>query len=166
MEALQAILSRRSIRHFEDKPVPAEVVQNLLKAAMCAPSACDMQPWHFVVLTERAILDEIPKFHPHAAMLPEAKVAIVVCGEPDTSRHWQQDCAAAAENILLAAHAQGLGAVWLGVYPRDARVNGVRALLKLPEKEMPLCIVAAGYPAEQIPASERYSEAKVHRNGW
>jgi nitroreductase len=166
MEALQAILSRRSIRHYKDKPVPAEVVQNLLRAAMSAPSACDMQPWHFVVLTERKVLDEIPKFHPHAAMLPEAPLAIVVCGEPDTSRHWQQDCAAAAQNILLAAHAQGLGAVWLGVYPRDARVAGVRALLKLPEKEMPLCIIAAGFPAEELPPSARYDEARVHRNGW
>ncbi len=166
MEALQAILTRRSIRQYTDKPVSTEVIQNLLKAAMSAPSACDMQPWHFVVLTDHKVIDEIPKFHPHAAMLPKAQIAIVVCGEPDTSRHWQQDCAASAQNILLAAYAQGLGSVWLGVFPREARVNPLKALLKLPEKEVPLCIIAAGYPAEELPPSDRYDETKVHHNEW
>lgn len=166
MEALEAILSRRSIRHYTNKPIAEGMVKKLLEAGMSSPSACDFQPWHFVVITERRLLGEIPTFHPHAAMLPEAPLAVLVCGEPDTSRYWQQDCSAAAQNILLAAHALGLGGVWLGVYPREQRVAPLRKMFNLPESITPLALIAVGYPAESLPPQGKYNEAKVHYNKW
>jgi nitroreductase len=166
MEAFEAILSRRSIRKYTDRSVSQDTVKDLLKAGMAAPSANNLQPWQFVVLTERSLLDAVPSFHPHAAMLKEAPLAILVCGEPESSRYWQQDCGAATENILLAAHALGLGAVWLGLFPREDRVKGVRELLKVPEAIIPMALIAIGYAAEEKTPSDRYNEAKVHQNSF
>jgi nitroreductase len=166
MEAFEAILSRRSIRKYTDRSVSQDTVKDLLKAGMAAPSANNLQPWQFVVLTERSLLDAVPSFHPHAAMLKEAPLAILVCGEPESSRYWQQDCGAATENILLAAHALGLGAVWLGLFPREDRVKGVRELLKVPEAIIPMALIVIGYAAEEKAPSDRYNEAKVHQNSF
>lgn len=167
MDALEAILSRRSIRKYTDRPVPEETVKELLKAAMSAPSANNVQPWEFVVITERKLLDAIPEVHPYSKMLKEAPLAIVVCGDSQKQeRYWPQDCAAATQNILVAARALGLGAVWLGVYPRDDRVAGLAKLLGIPGPFVPLCVISIGYPAEEKPPSNRYDEAKIHRNGW
>jgi len=166
METLQAIFTRRSIRHYTKDPVSAETVQKLLEAGMSGPSACDFQPWHLVVIDDRKILDEIPTFHAHASMLPEAPMAILVCGEPDVSRYWQQDCGAAAENILLAAHDLGLGAVWLGLYPRENRTVPMRKLLNIPENVSPMALIVMGHPNEQKPPQGKFTEEKVHRNRW
>ena len=166
METLQAIFTRRSIRHYTKDPVSAETVQKLLEAGMSGPSACDFQPWHLVVIDDRKILDEIPTFHAHASMLPEAPMAILVCGEPDVSRYWQQDCGAAAENILLAAHDLGLGAVWLGLYPRENRTAPMRKLLNIPENVTPMALIVMGHPNEQKPPQGKFKEEKVHRNRW
>jgi nitroreductase len=166
---MEAILSRRSIRRYTPDPVPEEVIQELLAAAMSAPSASNEQPWQFVVIDDRHLLDEIPKFHPYAGMLKQAPLAIAVCGDlklETMSGYWIQDCSAATENLLLAAHAKGLGAVWLGVHPREERVNAVRELLGLPEQVRPLCLISIGYPAEQKPPSHRYDASRVHRNRW
>jgi nitroreductase len=169
MEDMEAILSRRSIRRYTPDPVPEEVIQELLAAAMSAPSASNEQPWQFVVIDDRHLLDEIPKFHPYAGMLKQAPLAIAVCGDLKLemmSGYWIQDCSAATENLLLAAHAKGLGAVWLGVHPREERVNAVRELLGLPEQVRPLCLISIGYPAEQKPPSHRYDASRFHRNRW
>ena len=166
MEAVEAILSRRSIRRYLDKPISPEILRTLLEAAMSAPSASNMQPWQFVVIDSRSLLDSVPGFHPHAAMIIECPLAILVCGEPETSRYWQQDCAAATQNILLAAHASGLGAVWLGLYPREDRVKGMRELVKVPEDVIPMALIALGYAAEQKPPSNRFNQGKIHHNGW
>lgn len=166
MEALENILGRRSIRRYTEEPIASSTIDSLLKAAMSAPSASNIQPWQFVVITERNILDAFPSFHPHAPMMPQAAAAIMVCGEPERSRYWQQDCGAATQNILLAARALGLGAVWLGIYPREDRVNGSRALLGIPEPVVPMALVALGYPAEQKAPSERFDEAKLHHQKW
>ena len=169
MEAMDAILSRRSIRKYTEGPVPDEVLNELLAAAMSAPSAGNQQPWHFVVIRERGILDEIPKYHPYSAMLKEASVAILVCGDLKSEKHkgyWVQDCSAATENLLIAVEAKGLGAVWLGVYPREERVAGIRKLLGLPEHIIPLSLIPVGYKGEQKPPANRYDASKVHHNGW
>jgi len=169
MEAIDAILSRRSIRKYTADQIPENVLDVLLKAAMSAPSASNEQPWHFVVIDKRSILDDIPNIHPYSRMLMGAPLAIAVCGDlllEKGSGYWIQDCSAATENLLLAAHALGLGAVWLGVYPREDRVSGIRKLLALPEHIVPLCIVSIGYPAEIKPRSNRYDPERVHRNKW
>ncbi len=169
MEALEAILSRRSIRRYTDEPVSETAVTQLLRAACAAPSANNQQPWTFVVIDERELLDAIPDVHPYARMSKEAPLVVLVCGLPERERHpgyWEQDCAAATQNLLLAAHAQGLGAVWCGVHPREQRVQGVRELLGIPAEVVPFALIVVGHPAEEKPPSDRYSEERVHRNGW
>jgi nitroreductase len=169
MDALTALCSRRSIRLYTGKPVAQELVRELLNAAMSAPSAGNERPWHFIVLTDRLILDSIPRFHPYAAMLKHASVAILVCGDVSLERHkgyWVLDCAAATENILVAAHAKGLGAVWCGVYPTEDRVAGFRSLLGLPEQIVPFSLVPLGFPAEIKHAGDRYEADRVHENRW
>ena len=124
MDTLLAIRTRRSIRAYQDKPVPEELTQKLLAAAMQAPSARNQQPWQFIVIDDRALLAKIPGVMPNAAMAAEAPLAILVCAElalEKSQGYWVLDCAAAVENMLLAAHALGLGAVWCGVYPREPR---------------------------------------------
>ena len=168
MDAMEAILSRRSIRKYANQPVPEPVLKQLLQAAMAAPSAGNEQPWQFVVIDDRKILDEIPTFHPHSSMLREAPIAILVCGDLKLAKYkgWVQDCSAATENLLLAAHALGLGAVWLGVYPIEELVGEMRRLLGAPEHVVPFSLVSVGYPAERKPPAERYDESRIRRNKW
>lgn len=166
---LEVIFKRRSIRKYTAQPVAEEAVTNLLRAAMSAPSARDQRPWHFIVIRERALLDAIPGVHPHSQMLREASVAILVCCDPrleKTEGYWAQDCAAATENILLAATAQDLGAVWLGVYPRQERVEGIRGLLGIPPEVIPFSLVPVGYPAEQKAPKGEIDPQKVHHERW
>lgn len=169
MEALKAIFTRRSIRKYQSRPISPEQIETLLKAAMSAPSAGNQQPWHFVVIQERQLLNEIPKIHPYSKMLLEAPVGILVCGDKNLDRfkhYWVQDCAAATENILLAANATGLGAVWLGVYPVEERVNQIRQLLNMPEDIIPFSLVAVGYATAEKPPAERFDPARVHWDEW
>ena len=169
MDAIEAILARRSIRKYHKKPVSKEIVKELLEAAMSAPSAGNEQPWHFIVIDKAEILSEIPSFHNHAEMLKDAAVGILVCGDMNLEKHrgmWVQDCAAATENILIAVQAKGLGAVWLGVYPREERMDGLRKLLNIPEHVVPFSLISIGYPAEEKPRSNRYNESRIHYNRW
>ena len=169
MDAIDAILFRRSIRRYTSQPVSDNVIKELLEAAMSAPSAGNEQPWHYVVITDRAILDEIPKYHPYSSMVREAPVAILVCCDLHLDRHdglWVQDCSAATENLLIAVQAKGLGAVWLGVYPREERVTGLRKLLGIPEHVIPFSLIPIGYPAEHKPKANRYDTSRVHHNRW
>ena len=169
MDALEAIRTRRSIRKYQNKPVPEKLVQEILAAAMMAPSARNGQPWQFVVLDQRGLLDEIPKFHPYAEMVAEAPLAILVCGDvrlEGSPGYWPIDCAAATQNLLLAAHALGLGAVWAGVYPREERIEGFRRLLGLPDHVIPHSLVPLGYPAESRPSAPRYRADRIRHNRW
>ncbi|HUT09641.1 MAG TPA: nitroreductase family protein [Thermoguttaceae bacterium] len=169
MNALEAIHTRRSIRKYQEKPVPEELVRQVLAAAMCAPSARNAQPWRFVVIDDRELLAEIPRINPNAQMAGRAPLAILICGDLNLEKsagYWVVDCAAAAENLLLAAHALGLGAVWTGVYPRENRIDGLRRLLKLPENVVPHSLIVLGYPAEECVAEDRYRADRVHRNRW
>ena len=166
---MKEIFERRSIRKYTCKEVSDESVRELLKAAMSAPSAGNQQPWDFIIVKDRAVLNEIPKIHPYAQMLKEAPVAIIVCGALEREKHagyWVQDCAAAIENILIEAQFLGLGAVWLGVYPREDRVTGLKKLLEIPENVIPLAVISIGWPAESKAASQRYDEQKIHIDKW
>ncbi|MHB8118209.1 MAG: nitroreductase family protein [Methanothrix sp.] len=169
METLQAIKTRRSIRKFLDKPVSREMVRELLEAAMFAPSAGNEQPWQFIVLDDRKFLDEVPNICATASMCRQSPLAILVCGDSSLEKYpgfWVQDCSAAVENLLLAAHALGLGAVWAGVYPMMDRVEAFQRRLCLPEEITPFALVALGYPNEAPAAPKRYREERVHYNGW
>jgi nitroreductase len=156
---MDAIYARRSIRKYSSKPLPRETIEDIIRAGMNAPSAGNEQPWHFVVINRRKILEEIPSVHPHAEMVKQAPVAILVCGDLLMEKHegfWVQDCSAATENMLLAAASLGLGSFWLGVYPRQDRVEGLRRLLNLPDHIVPFSLLPIGYPAEKNP-EERIS---------
>ena len=169
MEAMDAIFTRRSIRKYTPEPIPKDVIERLLKAAMSAPSAGNEQPWHFVVIRDRQALDAIPEFHPYASMMRQVSVAILVCGEPALEKyrgHWMLDCAAATQNILLAAHARGLATVWVGIYPETNRIADIRKLLALPELIIPLSLIPIGYPAEQVPQPKRFQPSRVHYDKW
>jgi nitroreductase len=169
METLEAIFTRRSIRLYSPKPVPRESIDEILRAAMSAPSAGGERPWHFIIMTDQSILNEIPKFHPYAGMLKQALAAILVCGDPTLEKYkgyWVLDCAAATQNMLLAAHAKGLGSVWCGVYPTEDRVMNFKRLLDLPEHVVPFSLIPLGFPAEVKPAQHHFDASRVHDNGW
>jgi nitroreductase len=168
MEAIQAIMSRRSIRKYTPEDVSPEHERQLLEAAMAAPSAHNRQPWHFIVIRDRETLDGIPEFHEYSKMLKEAPLAIVVCGDTEvqTTDFWIHDCSAATENILIAANALGLGAVWLGVHPHMELIENTRKHLGIPDHVVPLGIVSVGHPAAEKPPGDRYNEERVHRDKW
>jgi nitroreductase len=163
------ILSRRSIRAYKSTSIKEEDVEYLLRAAMSAPSAKNINPWYFIVIRDRKILDEIPKIHKYSKMLYEAPLAICVCGNSGAEKfggYWILDCSAASENILLAANSIGLGSVWLGVFPRDERISRLKQLLNIPDGITPLSLIAIGYPNEEKPPSERYKKDRVHFDKW
>ncbi len=169
MDTLEAILTRRSIRKYADKPVPDEIVNQLLHAAMQAPSSANEQPWHFIVIKERRSLNEIPSFHPHSHMLKQAALAILVCEDPSLevySGRGPLDCSAATINMLLAAHALGLGAVWVGIYPVEERINAIRKLLGIPSQVNPIALVSIGYPSEKMAREDRFRPERVHYERW
>ena len=169
METLEAITTRRSIRKYTDEKISEDVIKQVLNAAMCAPSAGNEQPWHFIVIDEREVLNKIPKIHPFAHMLKNAPAAILVCGDKSLEKYngyWIQDCSAAAQNLLLAVHSLGLGAVWLGVYPVEDRIKNFQKLLNMPENVFPLALIALGHPAETKISESRFIQERVHKNCW
>jgi nitroreductase len=170
METLEAIRGRRSIRSYRPDPVPRDLMDMVLRAAMQAPSAANQQAWHFVVVDDRALLDRVPDFHPYCPFIRQAPAAVVVCGDLERERFgglfWVQDCSAATQNLLLAAHAHGLGTCWLAVYPLAERVTGFRDLLGLPESLVPLCAVTIGFPTEPPRRVDRFRPERVTRNRW
>ncbi len=166
---MNAVFSRRSIRSYSDEPVSKESLNLLLGAAMVAPSCRDCRPWHFVVIRDRKILERVPGVHPHSSMVPQAQLAILVCADPrlqESEGYWAQDCAAATENILIEAQHLGLGAVWLGVYPRPERIRGLRELLGIPEPVVPFSLVPVGHPGEHKEPADRFDPKKVHWDRW
>lgn len=167
---VEALFHRRSIRKYSDLPVREEEVKKLLKAAMAAPSAGNQQPWEFIVIKDKNIMLEITRFHSYSQMLKEARLAIVVCGDPQReikhSGYWIQDCAAATENILIEAQYLKIGSVWLGVYPEEDRVRNMRKLLNIPDNIIPFSIISLGYPAETKNPSDRFDAQRIHINKW
>ncbi len=168
MDILEAIFTRRSVRRFRDRPLAPEQLEKILRAAMAAPSAGNQQSWQFVVIDDQALLDELPGVFPSAAPCKQAALAILVCGDMRLQRwegNWVLDCAAATQNLLLAAHGLGLGAVWTGVYPQQDRMDGLAKLLGLPEPVKPLSLVAVGHLAKPgAGEKDRFKPERVHRN--
>jgi len=165
-DLINTILSRRSLRRYTEEPVTEEEIKTLLEAAMAAPSASNRKPWHFIIITEREILNQLAEAHQHAKMLNEAPLCISVCGDPNVSRFWVQDCSAATENLLLAITAIGLGAVWCGVHPRPERVNEISKILGINAPIVPLNLIAIGHTAEEKEPRTQYDESRIHREKW
>jgi nitroreductase len=169
METYEAILSRRSIRQFTSEKIVPAITEKLLKAAMQAPTARNTQSWQFIVINDRKILDKISTLHPYAEMLREAPLAIAVCGDfklEESVDYLALNCAAATENILLASHTFKLGAVWLGIYPRQKRIKMLKSLLNLPENIIPISLVAIGHPGEKKQSVDRFNPEKIHYDQW
>lgn len=169
MKCLDAIMTRRSIRRYTTEPVSEADVEKILRAAMAAPSAGNQQVWRFVVVRDPEVRMRLSEMSQYAGMLAEAPVGIVVCADTREERkvgYWPQDCAAAIENALLAAHAIGLGAVWLGVHPIEERVAAVTEILGLPEGVRPLSVLSIGHPAEDRPPADRFREEYIHHDRW
>ena len=169
MDAIDGILTRRSIRKYTNKSIPDEVIKELLEAGVSAPSAGNQQPWQFIVIDNREVLDEASQVLPNGKLLKDANKAILVCGDLNLETHkgyWPIDCSAATQNILLAAHAKGLGACWLGIYPREERVENLKKLFKTPEHIIPFSVVSLGFPDEESKKVDRYDDSKIHKNTW
>ena len=168
---LENIHSRKSVRQFTSEPVTEAQTETLLRAAMAAPTAVNYQPWRFVVVTERAELDAIADILPYAQMLRQAPLAIVVCGETTwmggaENQYWQQDCAAATQNILLAVEALGLGAVWTGVYPNKDLYPKLHDFLNLPSNVQPFCCIPIGHPAGNDQPKDKWKPENIHYGKW
>jgi nitroreductase len=163
---LMDILNRRSIRKFEAKEVPEEVITVLLHAAMNAPSACNQRCWHFVVIRDQEIKDKLSQIHGGYHTIKNAPVSILVCGEPKAATlpsFWEHDCAAASENILIAAQSLGLGGVWQGANPAEPeQLDMVSDFVRLPEGIKPFAILSIGYPAETGNVKDKFDPNKIH----
>jgi nitroreductase len=169
METLKAILTRRSIRKYINKKIPGEYYEILLKAAMHAPSGRNRQPWHFIIINNREILKKLADVNPSWNMLEEAASAIVVCGDKnleDSESFILQDCSAATQNLLLAAHELGLGSVWLGVHPREERLKPLVEILHIPGHILPVSMVSIGKPDELRDQPDRYNVERIHLDRW
>lgn len=172
LSVLENIHARTSIRSYLPKEVEEEKIEQLLRAAMAAPTATNRQPWAFIVIKERAVLEELATTLPYTKMAKEAPLAIAVCGdltkaiEGDGQGYWVQDASAATENILLAAQGLGLGAVWTGVYPIKERVKEVQGILHLPTNVVPLNVIPIGYPAENPLPKDKWKPENIHINRW
>ena len=168
---LENIHSRKSVRQYTSEPVTSEQIETLLRAAMAAPTAVNYQPWRFVVITERARLDAMAEVLPYAKMLKQAPLAIVVCGETTwfegrENTYWQQDCSAATQNILLAAEALGLGAVWTGVYPNMELARPLAEFLGLPGTVQPLCCIPIGHHDGTTQPKDKWKPENIHYEKW
>lgn len=169
---MNSIFKRTSVRKYTDQPVTKEQIEMLLKAGMAAPSAKNVQPWEFVVIQKKDTMFDIMKIHPYSSMLKEAPLAIAVCGNTtkialeEAQDLWVQDCAAATQNILLEATDLGLGSVWLGVYPKQDVINGLRELLILPDYIEPFSLIAIGYPEGEVKPKDKFNPERIHWEKW
>lgn len=164
------IMSRTSVRSYANRPVEKEKIEKMLHAGMAAPTAMNRQPWHFIVVDDRALLDAIAEATPNAGMAKKAPLAIVVCGDKNkfaeggAREMWSQDVSAATENILLQAHAMGLGAVWTGTFPSEERVKAISTLLNMPSNLVPFCTIVVGYPDGDVTPKDKWNEENVSYN--
>lgn len=171
-DAYRNILTRTSVRRYSADPVSEDMKQALLRAGMSAPSGVNRQPWEFVLIDDRATLQALADALPYAKMVAKAPLAIAVCGnserflDGDDATLWVQDLSAASENILLAAHALGLGGVWTCLYPHPDRMASASALLHLPDSVVPFSLIPVGYPAVQQKPMDKWHPDRVHHNRY
>jgi nitroreductase len=169
MNTLDAIFTRRSIRKFKKDKISKEDLEEILKAAMHAPSAYNQQPWQFVVIEDRKLLDEISKFHPYAQMCKTAPVAVLVCADLSLEKAkdmWIMDCSAATQNMMLAAVDKDIGSVWMGIHFSKELISEIRKLLNLPKDWAPISLVPLGYPDEIIKKVDRFKKERIHYNSF
>lgn len=172
MDSLSFILNRKSVRNYTSEPVSDENLELLVRAGMAAPTSVNLQPWDFVVITNRRKLDRLADKLPYAKMLAGAPAAIVVCGNTLKTllgweqQFWIQDCSAASQNILLAAEALGLGATWTAAFPDPARMRVVADELHLPDYAIPLNVIPVGNPEGNNQPKEKWRPEHLHRNRW
>lgn len=164
--AIENIFARKSVRQYTEQKVEQATLELLIKAGMAAPTGMNKQPWEFIIVTDRAILEKFAALLPYAKMAAKAPAAIVVAGNPKVSEYWYLDCSAATQNILLAAESLGLGAVWTAAYPYEKNMNIIKEVLSIPEPYLPLCLIPLGYPKSETKAKDKWKPEKVHQNGW
>lgn len=170
--ALDNIYTRVSVRQFTGEKLSQEQITTILKAGMSAPTAVNKQPWAFVVVDDETTLAQLALAVTSSRIENNASHAIIVCGdlnkalEGEAQGYWVEDTSAATENMLLAAHAMGLGSLWVGVYPMTERVEAVKNIIGTPEHIVPMCIITLGYPAEQPEVKDKYLEENIHYNQW
>jgi nitroreductase len=169
--AIKVILNRKSVRDYTGAGIEPEIIDIIVHSAMAAPSSRNLQPWNFIVITDKKTLDLLADGLPYAKMLYQAGAAIVVCGTPDNSEaelsdYWVQDCSAATQNILLAIEALGLGGVWTGVFPRQSRVAYVKKILSLPDEVIPLNVIPIGHPVKVENPKNKFDHKKIHYDKW
>jgi len=171
MDTLSVIHARKSVRNFTGAPVSKADLDKIIRAGMAAPTAGNKQPWSFIVITERKILDDLAAGLPNAKMLTKAGAAIIVCTEPDKANGKSKDFAIidaslAGENILLAIESLGLGGVWTAAYPYEDRMKHVKMVLNMPQEVIPLNVIAIGVPAGQDKPKDKYKKEKIHWERW
>ena len=169
MEVIEALLDRRSIRKYKDQKISKENINAILKAAMYAPTAMNLQAWQFIVVDDKTLLTETVNSIPYAEMLKQSAAAIIVCGDSEIEKNesWLlQNCSAATQNILLAAHGLGIGSCWIAIHGMNDVYKKIKDQLKLPENIVPVSLISLGYPDEVVTAEERFKQEKIHYNKW
>lgn len=169
MDLLEGLYTRRSVRKFTEEAVSDSDIHVLLKSAMLAPSAKNQQPWHFIVVKEKAMRDKLAAASPYTGMAAHAPLVVVICGDTANEKapgFWVQDCSAAAENLLLAARALNLGSVWCGIYPEKERMQALATILGLPDKVLPLNMICIGHTEMQFKEADRFNPERVHHEKW
>ena len=168
---LNSINSRTSTRKFNSEKISKEDLNKIIKSAFAAPSACNLQPWHFIIISDEDTLTHMADVHPYASMFRTATAGIIVCGDKNRTiknheEFWTQDCSAATENILLAANSLGIGSVWTGIYPVKERCDYLKSYFMLPADIIPFSLIALGYPDEKKNILDKFDENKVHHDRW
>ncbi|HSL90338.1 MAG TPA: nitroreductase family protein [Ignavibacteriaceae bacterium] len=169
METIETLLTRRSIRKYKNQEIEKDKIDIILKSAMYAPSAMNLQAWHYVIIDDKNVLNETIKSIPHAELLIQTPAAILVCGDAAVEKNesWMiQNCSAAIQNILLAAHGLEIGTCWIAIHGMDEIVKNVSAQFKLPENVVPISLITLGYPDETVSAEDRFRKEKIHFNKW
>ena len=169
MKIQEALLNRRSIRKYKNQKINKEDIDKILKAAMYAPSAMNLQPWHFIVIDNKQVLIETIKSIHYAEMLKQSAAAILVCGDAGVEKNesWLlQNCSASIQNILLSAHGLGIGSCWIAIHGMDDVYAKIKTQFKLPENIVPVSLISLGYPDEEVKAEERFIAEKIHNNKW